>query len=181
MRWEALRCHQHSPYTSNKWERSLTLGHRNQRINRTTYPINALRHKVRPSIPRTIYKPLLDSFQPGRLQPPAQLRREIPTHTSQREDLSQQLDELAQSWPRIFWPVDVEFDELDPAAGLDEADEIRHDVLHGMMGSEAEALVHEVEAALPVVGPRFGDVLRGEGRVGGELGGKSSGSMSVPM
>src|SRR5438477_9632033 len=117
MRWEALRCHQHSPYTSNKWERSLTLGHRNQRINCTTYPINVLRHKVCPSIPspsRTIYKPLIDGFPPGRLQPPAQLRREIPTHASQRGDLS-------QSQSRIFWAADVEFDELDPAAGLDEA------------------------------------------------------------
>jgi hypothetical protein len=94
-----------------------------------------------------IYQPLLDSFQPGRLQPPVQLRREIPAHASQ----------LAQSRSRIFRPVDIEFDELDPGAG------------------EAEALVHEVEASLPVAGPRFGDVLRGEVRVGRELGEKELG------
>jgi len=87
-------------------------------------------------------------------------------------------EDLSQSRSRIFRPADVELDELDPTAGLDEADEIRHDVLHGMMGSaagEAKALVHEVEASLPVAGPKFGDVLHGEGRVGGDLGGEELG------
>jgi hypothetical protein len=35
--------------------------------------------------------------------------------------------------------------------------------------------VHEVEAGLPVAGPRFGDVLRGEGHIEGELGGEELG------
>ena len=36
-------------------------------------------------------------------------------------------------------------------------------------------MVREVEAGLPVAGPRFGDVLYGEGRVGGDLGGEELG------
>jgi hypothetical protein len=45
----------------------------------------------------------------------------------------------------------------------------------GSAAGEAEALVHEVEAGLPVAGLRFGDVLHGEGRVGRELGGEKLG------
>ena len=87
-----------------------SFGHSNQQINRTTYPINALRHKIRlaffaPAGQSTNRCPTASNLAASK--PPAQLQREIPTHASQREDLSQQLDELAQSQSRIFEPTDV--------------------------------------------------------------------------